>query len=34
MLNYGNQELITLQKVLKHDSAQNAPDARRKIFEE
>ena len=27
-------DLITLQKVLKHDSAQNAPDARREISEE
>jgi len=26
--------LITLQKVPKQDSAQNAPDARREIFEE
>jgi hypothetical protein len=24
----------TLQKVIKYDSAQNAPDARREIFEE
>jgi hypothetical protein len=26
--------MITLQKVLKQDSAQNAPDVRREIFEE
>jgi hypothetical protein len=26
--------MITLQKVLKYDSAQNALDARREIFEE
>jgi hypothetical protein len=26
--------VITLQKALKQDSAQNAPDARREIFEE
>ena len=26
--------MITLQKVMKYDSAQNAPDARREIFEE
>ena len=26
--------MITLQKVLKQDSAQNAPDARREISEE
>jgi hypothetical protein len=27
-------DMITLRKVLKQDSAQNAPDARREIFEE
>jgi hypothetical protein len=26
--------MITLRKVLKQDSAQSAPDARREIFEE
>ncbi len=30
----GKSDLITLQKSLKYDSAQNAPDARREISEE
>jgi len=29
-----NNKLITQQKVLKQDSAQNAPDARREISKE